>query len=318
MSEFKKLVEQLSPSGISADFIESQSSRIEGHARAIGLTARFVTSRSLLHLPFHSAEEVTTEPGNVMDCIEPKVAFLGGGFKSTYDSLKDQSDMRLVTSDAKLKGRKELYIQDGVVKIPAIFKDVPTALARIIQDKLHYIGSSRTDSILDCGLYLDQAEVPYAATSFSNCERGYQLNALNRATGLELEPSEVLSMTRAFAFDGAPANSMSKLFHLAHVEAKRRFPDTKAIITALNPFLRFGGGIFTGSSYTPYALAPMEYWYDADGFYVPRSKGVQPQKMETSPIIWLAHGLDSRSVNAIDKIDAASRVHVSKDEYRNG
>lgn len=161
----------------------------------------------------------------------------------TYDALKTQADMRLVTSDAKLKGRKELYIEDGIVKIPARFKDVPRGIAMTIQDRLHYIGSSRKDSILDVGLHLDEAEVPYAYTSFSRCNRGYQLDALNKATGLDLSPDEALSMTRAFAFDGSPANSMSKLFHLSHEAIKQRFPECRAVVTALNPYLRFGGGI---------------------------------------------------------------------------
>lgn len=78
------------------------------------------------------------------------------------------------------------------------------------------------------------------------------------------------------------------------------------------------GRKLTGASYTPYALSPMEYWYDADGYYVPRSKGVQPQKTKTPPIIWLAHGMDKTTAQAIDKLSIADMKCITQDEYQRG
>ena len=318
MSEFNNLVNDLRPSGLTTAFIENNTPWVEDRARAIGVTARFVISRTLLHLPKHLESDMTDNTPGVIEDIEPRVDYLGTAFNVAYRALSEQSEMRLVTPGAKLKGRKELHVYDGIDKIPVSFDDVPPETARNIQDRLHYIGSSRKDSVLDCGLYLDEAETPYACTSFSACNRGYQVDSLNKATGLKLKPEEVLSMTRAFSFDGAPANSMSKLFHLAQEQIKQRFPSYRAIVTALNPYLLFNGGIFTGSSYTPYAIAPMEYWYDATGFYVPRSKGQYPQQQKTPSIIWLAHGLDTVAATAIDTLEINSVVNVSREEYRNG
>ncbi len=183
---------------------------------------------------------------------------------------------------------------------------------------MHYIRSFRDDNVINYGLYIEDAEVPYACVSFSACKRGYQLDSLNNICELSLKPSNVLSMTRAYGFNGAPHNSMSKLFHLSHEQIKKDFPDCKAIITAMNPFLGFQGGIFTGASYYPYALSPMEYWYDEKGLYIPRSKGINLQKSETPPIIWLAHGINRDVAISIEAIDIGKIQTIGQAEYRLG
>lgn len=226
--------------------------------------------------------------------------------------------MSLITSAATLKGRSLLSLHEETGIIPVRFGTVACDKADEVNNRLHYIRSTRNESVANYGLFIDDAETPYASVSFSRCKRGYQVDALNRTTGLNLEPEQVLSMTRAFTFNNAPKNSMSKLFHQSHNRIKQEFPDIKAIVTALNPYTGFDGGIFTGASYTPYALSPMEYWYDTDGYYVPRSKGVYPQKTETPPIIWLAHGLDKSTAKAVEKLSIADIEHITEGEYRKG
>ena len=319
MSEFSELTRELGPTGASADFLDNQSAWIQDQALKLGVSVRFISTRTLLHLPHYTEDHIRASEGlEVANYLEPKVAYLGSAFRIAYDSLGSLAQMKLVTPGAKIKGRKELYAEDGTARLGITFGSVPSELAREAYTSLHYIGSAREDSILECGLYLADSEAPYAYASFSRCGRGYQINALNKAAGLQLDPSEVMTMSRAFAFDGAPTNSMSKLFYLAHEQIRQQFPNCKAIVTALNPYLKFEGGIFTGASYTPYATAPMEYWYDSRGFYVPRSKGTSPQQLETPPIIWLAHGLDRATSCAIEGLQVSSIVQITKDEYKNG
>jgi hypothetical protein len=202
--------------------------------------------------------------------------------------------------------------------VPVRFGIVHGYIADEVNNRLHYIRSARNDSVANFGLFIDRAETPYARVSFSQCKRGYQVDALNQATGLSLEPEQVLSMTRAFTFNNAPKNSMSKLFLQAHNQLKQEFPGIRAVVTALNPYTGFDGGIFTGASYTPYALSPMEYWYDAQAYYVPRSKGVYLQRTATPPIIWLAHGMDKSAARAIDRLAIGNIKQITLDEYQKG
>lgn len=211
-----------------------------------------------------------------------------------------------------------VFIHDESSTIPVSFREVPGYTADEINNRLHYMRSTRNDTIANYGLYIDNSETPYANVSFSKCTRSYQVDALNQTTGLHLMPEQVLSMTRAFTFNNAPKNSMSKLFHQAHRRIRLEFPEVKAIVTALNPYTGFEGGIFTGASYTPYAFSPMEYWYDDRGYYVPRSKGVQLQKTETPPIIWLARGMDQITAKSIEDISVENIKSISADEYRKG
>lgn len=314
----KQLTEQLKPTGVIGEFIKDNKEWAQERARQLDVLTRYVVTQSLLHLPYYEEVEISDEPERTRAEIDKRVTYLGEGYGTSYGHLFNESGIDSLSSESKLKGRKQLAVHDGARIVPVRFGDVEPHRAKEVYDNLHYIRSARTDSVADYGLYLDEAEMPYACVSFSPGKRGYQVDSLNKKTGLELDPSEVLSMTRAFAFNNAPHNSMSKLFHLSHEQIKKDFPECKAVVTALNPYTGFEGGIFTGSSYTPYMLSPMEYWYDEEGFYVPRSKGVQLQKTPTPPIIWLAHGLDKETAAKIDSINIDTIPTITKEEYGKG
>lgn len=314
----KRLVEDLRAPEPILNFLETNEEWAQTRARQLGVVAKYVTTQALLHLPYYSPEAIVETSPDVLRDIDIKVISLGEDYGNAYNRLHDDTEMSLITSEATLKGRNLLSLHEEASIIPVRFDMVPGYMADEVNNRLHYIRSTRSDSVANYGLFIDNAETPYASVSFSRCKRGYQVDALNHTTGLNLEPEQVLSMTRAFAFDNAPKNSMSKLFHQSHNRIKQEFPDIRAIVTALNPYTGFGGGIFTGASYTPYALSPMEYWYDSNGYYVPRSKGIYPQKTETPPIIWLAHGMDKSAAKAIDNLAIDSIEHITEDEYRKG
>lgn len=314
----KKLVEDLRPPEPIQQFLEANEEWVQTRARQLGIVAKYVTTQALLHLPYYSPEAMIKTSPDVLRDIDMKVVNLGEDYSNAYNKLHNDTEMSLVTSEASLKGRNLLSLHEEASIIPVRFDTVPVYVADEINNRLHYIRSTRNDSIANYGLFIDNAETPYASVSFSQCERGYQVDALNHATGLNLKPDQILSMTRAFTFNNAPKNSMSKLFQQSHCRIKQEFPGIRAIVTALNPYTGFHGGIFTGASYTPYALSPMEYWYDAYGYYVPRSKGVHPQKTETPPIIWLAHGMDKPATRVIDNLAIANIRHITQSEYQKG
>lgn len=314
----KKLIEDLRPPESIQEFLDTNEEWTQIRARQLGIVAKYVTTQALLHLPYYTPEDITKNSSDVLRDIDAKVVNLGENYGNTYSRLHDDTEMSLITSEATLKGRNFLSLHEEASIIPVRFDTLPSYMADEINNRLHYIRSTRNDSVANYGLFIDNAETPYASVSFSRCKRGYQVDALNQVAGFNLEPEQVLSMTRAFTFNNAPKNSMSKLFHQSHRRIKQEFPDIRAVVTALNPYTGFQGGIFTGASYTPYALSPMEYWYDANGYYVPRSKGIQLQKTETPPIIWLAHGIDKPTAKAIDSVGIDDIKHVTQDEYRKG
>ncbi|MDO4773859.1 MAG: hypothetical protein Q4A37_01905 [Candidatus Saccharibacteria bacterium] len=312
----REIVRQLRPGPSIQDFMERNTEWSNESSRQLGIVAKYITIQALLHLPYYNEEEIIHDDPRVLSGIDRKVLTLGKDYKDTYDRLYESALMGMVSADAKLKGKNVLSIHDEADIIPVRFGSVPIFLAKEINDHLHYIRSARDDSIANYGLFIDGAETPYASVSFSRCSRDYQLRSLNEVAGTDLQPDQILSMTRAFTFNNAPRNSMSKLFHQSHKQISRDYPHIKAIITALNPYMGFDGGVFTGASYTPYALSPMEYWYDENQFYAPRSKGIYPQKTETPPILWLAHGLDRDTAVLIESIPIDKLKHITRDEYR--
>lgn len=116
---------------------------------------------------------------------------------------------------------------------------------------------------------------------------------------------------------------MSKLFDKAvkYIRNDHRFDSKypKYLVTALNPFLGFNGGIFLGSSFTPYATSPMEYRYNQKGLYLNRRSEVEiiiNQSYHTPPIAWLARPLTSKAGKKIEQIKYY--YSIDKNEYEEG
>lgn len=314
----KDLIKTLRPPQTVEGFMANHDQWVKTRSHQLKVLARFITAQTLLHLPYYNQDTIVNASEEVLGEIDEKIINLSTSHREAYSRLVHQSNLPIVSSEAILKGKNSLSAHDESSTVPVTFAESPSHIANDINENLHYIRSTRKDSLIDYGLFINGSETPYANASFSRCTRQYQVKALNEAALLNLSPSEILSMTRAFAFNGAPKNSMSKLFHQASRQIKQDFPEIKAIITALNPYLGFDGGVFTGASYTPYALSPMEYWYDEAGYYVPRSKGIHPQSLDTPPIIWLAHGLDKEISQKIASIPISKLRNITVDEYKKG
>lgn len=316
----KELLEGLRPQPFVDNMMQHAAGAIETAARQVGVSARSLGNQVLLHVPFHSEEEITQDEKCVIATTTEKAAHIGEGFKVHYDRLFEAAELGKFDGRASIGGRKILQLTTEYGEtLPVRFGAVDREVAETIDSELHYIRTPRHDTLISYGLFMAGAEQPYASVSFSGCKRKYQVDSLNEAAKLELETFSILSMTRAFALDNAPKNSMSKLFHLSIEQIKKDLPEYQAVVTALNPFLGFEGGVFTGASFEPYALSPLEYWYDAEGYYVPRRDGVQPQRLRTPPILWLARGLDKQTTRSIETLSSRDKlITIDPQAYRRG
>lgn len=318
-SSLTYLSPRLKPDKNIEQFIDSQLEWFEQLAHDLKVPLRFLLIQTLMHMPSFSGQDLSNANAKATKSkLRRVLQAICKDYNRVLTQLKERANTGMLTSDAHVAGRRDLKAIDGAARIAIDFRGVDGPTSNIIQSKLHYIRSIRDDTVSAFGLFLDGADFPYAYVSFSKAARKYQVEALNAATGLNLSMDQVAIMTRAFAFDGAPKNSMSKLFHRSQESLRAEIPECKAIITALNPYLGFSGGIFTGSSYFPYALSPMEYWYNETGLYVPRSKGARLQQLPTPPIMWFATGLDTETFKIIECTQNKKPVLISGPQYKKG
>ena len=192
-----------------------------------------------------------------------------------------------------------------------------------IQDNLHYIHKRRSDTKFHFGLFLEEYQYPICYCAVSECDRKYQVYSLSNVIGHDISIEKVYVMTRAFGFTPLPHNMMSKFFDnvVKFIRYSNRVDQNyhDFLITALNPFLGFNGGIFLGSSFTPYATSPMEYRYNKNGLYFNRKTDLEektPQAYTTPSILWLARPLTTNARKLIEAIKCY--YTISKEEYENG
>jgi hypothetical protein len=139
----------------------------------------------------------------------------------------------------------------------------------------------------------------------------------------DIRPDEIIVLTRSFGFNPLPQNMMSKLFTQSINFTKQQYRSCnnypKYVITALNPFLGFKGGIFLGSSFEPFATCPMEYWYDEKGLYLNRRQSNDKatlQSFETPPIVWLVRPITKNAIKTLENLSFYYKI--SRNEYMRG
>lgn len=216
----------------------------------------------------------------------------------------------------------EVRVNGETVKLK--FDIVPDEIGFDIQNNLHYIHKSRSDTKFHLGIFLENKQYPICYCSVSLCDRNYQANSLSKVIGSNIPKEQIYVLTRSFGFTPLPHNMMSKLFDYTvkyikyyHRRDKEKYPSF--LITALNPFLGFNGGIFLGSNFTPFATSPMEYKYNEAGLYLNRrnnSKIIINQQYQTPPIVWLANPLTKTARKQIEASDKCYSIGL--EEYKAG
>lgn len=295
------------------------ASDIDTVAAVLGIDPHYLSVQVRIHIPYFERQDLLEGTG--IDVIRRILAGLRTslddfGVKHVSHRERNGIDLLPRGSTVKTEGGELFTIDlDRARDRDLRVDEVDPAIGLAIQDDMHYIHSSRDDTLLHAGLFIVGQDAPIAYAAFSDLDRAYLESAL-RASGAipEGDNGRIAVMTRAFGYNPLPKNAMSKLFDFA--TRKMSAAGYNYVITALNPLLGFKGSIFSGSSFIPFATSPMRYWYNEDGSYMNRRKASQPapQRLDTPPIIWLVRGLDSRRQRNLESFPGPL-YEVSQEQY---
>lgn len=284
--------------------VHNCSSDIDTVAQVLGIDPSYLSVQVRILLPYYSLENIkqastTSEIRLIRDVLVKlrkslesfEIKYLHHRYQNGIDTLQEK--MQVIDKNGDLK------ISNGDKTYKIKFDLVDESIGNDIQDNLHYIHKRRNDTKFHFGLFLEDYTYPICYCAISQCDRNYQMKALSKAINDDIQAVSVYTLTRSFGFSPLPHNMMSKLFDKMAVFIKQhhnvnRMPRPRFIITALNPFLGFNGGIFLGSSFIPFATSPMEYKYNTNGLYLNRrsdTSKIIDQSFVTPPILWLTRPL---------------------------
>ncbi len=169
-------------------------------------------------------------------------------------------------------GRKGFESWAGQPKVPVLNKADATVqpcnadVAQAIHERFHYIRSYHPGWV-DLALYLRCCPgIPAALASISSMDIKH-LEGL--FPGAE-ERARVLVLTRLFAFDWAPRNSISYLLGQACRWTKRNVPDASTLLTYINPNVGFSGSSFRAANWRPFLEKSVNYSYFQDNYITSR------------------------------------------------
>lgn len=312
------------------DLIYSCASDIDTIAKVLCIDPNYLSVQVRILLPFYSENDIKnaikTSKIKIIRDVLVKLRYSLGDFENNYKLHRENNGIDTLPENLQVFDKADNIIAKNEntafnLRFGLVKKDIGYS----IQNNLHYIHKHREDTKFHFGIFLENYDYPICYCAISKCDREYQTKSLSLAIQDEnINPNSVYVMTRAFGFTPLPHNMMSKLFDYSikfiknhHRSEKEDYP--KYIITALNPFLGFNGGIFLGSSYTPYATSPMEYKYSENGLYLNRRNNdgvIMNQKYNTPPIVWLVRPLTNDARKKVDNIKYL--YQVSEEEYKKG
>lgn len=169
------------------------------------------------------------------------------------------------------ENKKIFFMVKGKTEIKGEIKVVEEAVGDFIEENLHYLGAARKDSIVRLGLFLDNYELPICYMSFSAVDRDDKWKALCKSLDENINKCKVIEVARIFGCGNLPQNSISLLIAYAtKYFRKRKFA---YMITAVNITLGFSGNSMLASRFVPYAIRPINYYYDGNNQYCTKRKG---------------------------------------------
>ncbi|MBQ1090138.1 hypothetical protein [Streptomyces sp. B93] len=244
----------------------------------------------------------------------------GHSLETLYDALRRQlivrcSRIAAYTHDADLMANTSLLIGGGEARrdftvrrpdgssVRVSFDQVPADIGHLYQSKLHYLLSPRADTLVEVGCYLQGASHPITYLGFSACDRPGIIEALRRHD-VPAERSNLLVLTRALGLSDTARNLMS--FTIGQAVRYVRDIGCKYIVTAFNPLLGFTGSALHASNFTPFATAPVAYFYDTLGNYRTRRQSASDKRAERRAgnyrNLLVALGTDSTTRREIRKV----------------
>lgn len=209
-----------------------------------------------------------------------------------YTDLKEKC--QLLWRNSKIILTDKQYQEVGLdgVRRNINFRRVPPDIGAKIQGDIHYIKSRRLDTLYEFGLFMPNAQVPFAYAAFSLLDRHYLLNL---PLFNDVPKDKIFVLTRAYSFPYSPYNAMSALYSRCFNYLKKNV-GVSYIVTAINQNLFFSGASLQGANMALIATSPMKHYY-LDGRYSTRRKLertnniFEEQKFKAAPIMWFGKNL---------------------------
>jgi len=208
----------------------------------LGLSARALEVEALLHLPRLADRTGAVEA----DAADEEVARLGTRLRSFHEPVEGL-----------------LRPPEAAVSVAELrFGDVGESLAATIMRHLHYLHSPRHGSV-HLANYTPGDRI-VAAVSLS----GLDLGTIAAALPAGLLAEEALVVSRVFAFDWAPRNTISHL--LAQIERwlRQMRPEIRFLLTYVNPNLGFDGASYRAANWSLFGQEIGTRYGYLDGDYI--------------------------------------------------
>lgn len=193
-------------------------------AGRLHLSARSVHVEGLLHLPRIADTQLRVDRASARSELER----VGGRIATRIHGYRDW----LVAPKPALTSPRGLT-----------FSRVSEADTRVVLERFHYLSSHRPDAQSYGLLTTDQRIVALATLSHQD------IQPISEAFASYVAPSQVLVVSRLFAFDWSPPNTISHLFGLLAKVTRRLRPRVRLLITYLNPNLGFTGASYRASNW---------------------------------------------------------------------
>ena len=144
---------------------------------------------------------------------------------------------------------------------------VDNATAHIIHEAHHYLGSPRNDG-LHLGLYTNEVNQRNEKLLSIATLSPFDLIHISDLLPTEIHPEQVMVLSRLFAFDWCPKNTISFSLGRLFAWVREKLPNVKMLITYLNPNLGFNGTVYSSSNWTLFGLERKERYLYLNGNYV--------------------------------------------------
>ncbi len=190
-----------------------------------GIAGRDIEKQLLLHLPQFSQSELG-DP-NIVRGEAERLATKLQARRRNYVRWSDQSRIHnLTASNLRLR-------------------ECEPAMAQIVHERFHYLGSYHP-GIVHLGLYMigGDGDLPIALASLAPMD----IRRLDPVLSRE-EKKQTLIVSRVFAFDWAPRNTISFLLGRVYNWVKRNLSEIRTLLTFLNPNLGFSGSSFRAANW---------------------------------------------------------------------
>jgi hypothetical protein len=209
--------------------------------RPLFIGDRDLTRQLLLHLPRFSAEELG----------EASV------IRAEAERLLSKIELRRL-SNGFWRNRRSI---DSFVKQDVSIRECNPQVARLIHESFHYIGSYH-EGFAHLGLFHRQdEEFPVALASLAPMD----IHRLEARFPSAEDRKKVLVVSRVFAFDWAPRNTISSLLGGVRRWLRNNMPEVQSLLTFLNPNLGFTGTSFKASNWKFYLeIEPASSYIDGD------------------------------------------------------